>query len=80
MSIETVRNALLWCSVIDYAVLLLWFLILILPHQWMYRLSGSPFHLTAEQFDALNLAGIMLFKLLIIIFNLVPYIALRIAV
>jgi hypothetical protein len=79
MSIETVRNALLWCSIIDYAVLLLWFLILILPHQWMYRLSGRPFHLTAEQFDAVNLAGIMLFKLLIIIFNLVPYIALRIA-
>jgi hypothetical protein len=78
MSIETARNALLWCAVIDYGVLIMWFLLLLLPHQWLYRLSGRPFHLTAEQFDAVNLAGIVLFKILVIIFNLVPYIALRI--
>jgi len=26
MSIETVRNALLWCAVINYGILLVWFL------------------------------------------------------
>ena len=41
-----------------------------LPCRW-YRLS-------AEQFDAINFGGLLLFKLGIILFNLVPYIALRI--
>ena len=68
----------MWCAVIDYAMLVLWFLIFILPHGWLYRLSGKPFHLTQEQFDAVNLGGIVVFKMLVIIFNIVPYIALRI--
>lgn len=79
MSFETARNALLWCAIIDYSVLILWFLLFLLPHQWLYRLSGRPFRLTPEQFDAVNLAGIVLFKILVILFNIVPYIALRIA-
>jgi hypothetical protein len=31
-----------------------------------------------EQFDAVNLGGMAIFKILVIIFNLAPYIALRI--
>jgi hypothetical protein len=34
---------------------------------------------TEEQFDGFNLQGIILFKIAIILFNLVPYIALRIS-
>lgn len=78
MNIEMARNALLWCSVIDYGLLILWFLLLMLPHQWMYRLCSRSCGLKSEQFDAVNFAGIVLFKILIILFNIVPYVALRI--
>jgi len=76
MSIEVARNALLWCTVINYALLLVWFLLLALPHEWLYRLWGRWFHLTAEQFDTINFAGIVLYKLGVLLFNLVPYVAL----
>jgi hypothetical protein len=78
MSVEVVREALLWCAVINYGLLLVWFLLLVLPHEWLYRLWGRWFRLSTEQFDTINFAGIALYKVGIILFNLVPYIALRI--
>ena len=36
------------------------------------------FRLPSEQFDAINFAGIVFFKVGVILFNLVPYVALRI--
>jgi hypothetical protein len=78
MSIQMVLSVLLWCTVINYGILLVWFLLYVLPHQWMYRLYGRWFRLSVEQIDGINLAGIALFKMGILLFNLVPYIALRI--
>jgi hypothetical protein len=78
MNIEMARSALLWCTVINYAVLLLWVLLYVLPHGWLYRLWGRWFRLTPEQFDILNMAGIVLYKLGIILFNLAPFVALHI--
>ena len=78
MSIETARNALLWCAIINYGVLLVWFLFFILARDFMHRLHGRWFHLSVEQFDAIHYAGMAIFKLGIILFNLVPYIALGI--
>jgi hypothetical protein len=76
MSIAMARSALLWCAVINYAVLLIWFLLYMLPHWWLYRLWGRWLRLTPEQFDTLNIAGIVLYKLGILLFNLVPLVAL----
>jgi hypothetical protein len=78
MSIEMVRSTLLWCPVINYALLMIWFLLYVLPHGWLYRLWGRWFRLTAEQFDTLNFAGIVLYKLGILLLNLVPFVALYI--
>lgn len=78
MSIDVVRTFFLWCAVINYLVLVVWFLLLVFPHQWLYRLWGKWFGLTAEQFDAINFGGIALYKVGILLFNLAPYIALRI--
>jgi hypothetical protein len=78
MSLEIARSALLWCTVINYALLVVWFVLFALPHDWMYRIWGRWFRLTAEQFDAVSYAGIVLYKMGILLFNLVPYIALRI--
>ena len=78
MSIEVVRNALLWCTFLNYALLLVWFLLYALPHNWLYRLCAKWFRITPEQFDAINFAGIVLYKTAVLLFNLVPYVALRI--
>ena len=79
MSIEMVRSTLLWCTVINYAVLSIWFLVYVLGHGWLCRLWGRWFHLTVEQFDALNFGGMSLYKLGIMLFNLAPLVALYLA-
>lgn len=79
MSISILRSVLLWSTILNFASLLCWFLLIVLPHGWLYRLWGRWFRLSVEQFDALNFGGIVLYKILILIFNLVPYVALLIA-
>jgi hypothetical protein len=75
MNVDFMRWFLLWCSVINYAVLLSWVLLVLLWRDGMYRLWGRRFRLSPEQFDVLNTSGISLYKIGIILFNLVPCIA-----
>jgi hypothetical protein len=79
MSIEVVRRVLLWCALINYGILLVWFLFFILAHDWMYALHSQWFRLSVEQFDMLHYAGMSVFKLGILLLNVVPWIALHIA-
>lgn len=79
MNIETLRYTLLWCAVINYAVLLIWFVLYLLPHGWLHRLWSRWFHLTTEQFDTLNFAGMMLYEVGIFLLNLAPLCALYLA-
>jgi len=76
MDIETARNALLWCTVINYGFLIFWVVLYALARTSLHRLWGCWFRLTTEQFDALNFGGMMIYKLGIFLFNLVPYVAL----
>jgi len=78
MSMEMARNALLWCAVLNYGLVVVWFLLYVLAREWLYRLWGRWFRLTAEQFDTINFTGMALYKVGILLFNLVPYVALRI--
>ena len=78
MSIDTLRNALLWCTVINYGVLLVWFLFFIAAHDFLHRIHGRWFRLSVEQFDALHYGGMAIYKVGVLLFNLVPYVALRV--
>ena len=78
MKIEIARDALLWCAVINYGVLLLWFLFFRFAHDWMYRFHGRWFRMPAERFDAIHYTAMAIYKIGIILFNLVPYVALHI--
>ena len=78
MTLEMVRGALLWCLVINTVLLLSWWLMFTMAHDWIYRMHGRWFKLSMETFDAIHYAGMILFKLGIFAFNLVPYVALLI--
>jgi len=77
MSAEFARSALLWCTLLNVGLLAFWGLFLVTPHAWVHRLWSRWIRISAEQFDAINFAGVLLYEILIIVFNLVPYIALR---
>jgi hypothetical protein len=78
MDLGIARSILFWCTLINFGVLLLWSLLMLAPHEWMYRYTNRFFRVSSEQFEYINLAGIVFYKVLIILFNLVPYIALLI--
>jgi len=79
MTIQTIQSVFGWCAVINTALLILWFLFFVLGHKLMYRAHSRLFKLSVESFDALHYGGMALFKLLIIVFNIAPYLALHIA-
>ena len=78
MTIWLMRGVLGWCSIINMGLLLWWFLLFTLAHDWVYRWHGKWFKLSVEKFDAIHYAGITFFKIAIFVFNIVPYFALRI--
>ena len=80
MTIEAVLGFLLWCLVINYGILLLWFLMFWVGHDWMYRLHSRWFHMSKERFDSIHYAATAAYKVGILLLNLVPYVALRLIV
>jgi hypothetical protein len=76
MSIEVTRNFLLWCTVLNYIILMVWFSVFVFAHDWIQRSHSRWFHLSSEQFDALHYAGMTIYKIGILLFNLVPFIVL----
>jgi hypothetical protein len=78
MTLEVARSFMLWFTEINYGILLYWFAMFALAHDWIHRFHGKWFLLSREQFDALHYVGLSVFKMGIILFNLVPYIALHI--
>jgi hypothetical protein len=76
MSIVAIRSFLLWCTVINYGVLVVWFVVFVLAYGWLYRLHGKWFRLSPEQFDARHYSGMSIYKIGILLFNLVPCVVL----
>jgi hypothetical protein len=62
------------------SVLLIWFFFLVFAHNWVYRIHTKWFNISPEKFDEIHYAGMALFKIGILLFNLAPYLALRIFV
>lgn len=76
LSVEFVRRFLWCCTIINYLILLVWFLVFTLAHDWLLRMHGRWFRLSDQQFDALHYGGMSVYKIGILIFNLVPLIVL----
>ena len=76
MNIATLQTLLLWCTVINYIILIVWFAAFVLGHDALYGLHSRWFNLSKEQFDAMNYCSIAVYKIGIMLLNLVPLIAL----
>ena len=76
MTTSAIKDVLLWGVGINYGVLLVWFGAFVYAHDGMYRLHTRWFKLSVETFDAIHYAGLATYKIGILLFNLVPLIAL----
>jgi Family of unknown function (DUF6868) len=80
MNVETIIVVLGWTTLINIALLAWWVLFVVLAHDWTYQLHAKWFKFSRERFDAIHYSLMGFFKMGIILFNLVPYLSLRIAV
>jgi len=78
MTLEIIRDVLAWCAVINIGLLLWWLLFFVLAHDWMCRFHSRWFKFSVEKFDSINYAGMAFYKISIWLFNIVPYLAIRI--
>lgn len=78
MIIQQLKELLLWCTVINAGILIYWWIMFMLAHNFVFRLHSKWFNISVEKFDVIHYQSIVLYKLAIILFNLVPYIALTI--
>lgn len=80
MQIEILRDLLAWCALTNIVLYLWWVLTFIYAHDWMFRFHSRWFNLTQDRFDSIHYAGIAFYKILIIFFNLIPYVVLRVLI
>jgi hypothetical protein len=79
VTIAILRDFLFWCAILNYTVLIGWFLAFTFAHSWLYRLHARWFRLSENQFDVIHYSGMAAYKIAALSLNVVPYIALRIA-
>ncbi len=79
MDLSTLRDVLLWSLVVNYAILLVWFLVFSRAHDAVYRLHSRWFRLSRESFDALNYGGMAVYKIGVLLLNVAPLLALLIS-
>ena len=75
---DQLQSFFMWCTVINSAILLWWWLAFAWMHDWVFKMHTRWYDLTKEKFDAIQYLVIGLLKIAIIVFNLVPYLALLI--
>ena len=67
---------LLFSAIVNYTVLIAWFLAFVFAREWLRGLHGRWFKLPDASFDAIHYGGMAVYKIGILLFNLAPLIAL----
>jgi hypothetical protein len=78
MTIESLTTFLGWCSVINIAILLLSTLMLIIMRDLAVKIHSGLFRVDPEALPVTYLQYLGNYKIVIIVLNIVPYIALRV--
>ena len=75
MDIIAVKTFLMWCTIINVLLLVLSFLICAFAGEWVYGMHSKWFPISREAFHVAIYSFLALFKIFVLVFNLVPYIA-----
>ncbi len=78
MTVEMIRAVLGWCSVINIGLLLFSSILLIAIRGVASRIHGKMFNLDEKYLSQAYFQYLAQYKIAIIVFNVVPYFALRI--
>ncbi len=76
MDIQMILKVLLWCTIINYAILIIWFAALLFAGNFLFRLYSRWFELTRVQVNLMMYGAMALYKMGVLLLNAVPLIAL----
>ncbi len=76
MDIIIVRAFFMWCTILSGGLLILLFLIWVLAGDWAYRMHSKWYPIPRDVFNVVIYSFMSLFKILFLVFNFVPYVAL----
>jgi len=76
MDIDSIRTIFMWCTILNVALLLLSSLICLGAGDWVYGIHSKWFSISRETFNVAIYSFLGLYKVLVFVFNLIPYIAL----
>lgn len=76
MNLDFWFRFLLSSVLINYIILMIWFLAIIFARDWIKQVHGKWFNLSDATFNAIHYGGMAVYKIGILLFNLVPLIAL----
>ena len=78
MDIQTLTTFFMWCTIINGGLFTLWILVFFAAPDFVYRLHSKWFPCERETYNVIIYAFLGLFKIVFIVFNIVPYISLLI--
>ncbi len=78
MDIQTLTSFFMWCTIINGGLFVYWAVICVFAPDWVYRMQSRWFAIPREAYDIGIYAFLGVFKIVFIVFNLVPYLALLI--
>lgn len=76
MGIDTLTTVFMWCTIINGGLLVLWTVFTAFAPNVVYRTQSMWFPIPRETFNVVMYSFLGVFKIVFLMFNLVPYIAL----
>ena len=79
VTIENLRILLGWCTLINAGMFAVWSLAFIFAHDLVFKVHTRRFKISEERFDEIHYTMMGYYKLAVVLFNLAPYLVLRLA-
>ncbi|TWT79242.1 hypothetical protein CA13_06400 [Planctomycetes bacterium CA13] len=76
MNIEMLQSFFMWCTILNGSLLVFWIGACVIAPDAVYRTQHKFFPISKDVFTIAIYCFLGLFKLMFLVFNLVPYIAL----
>jgi len=78
MDIQALTRFFMWCTIINAGLLVFSFIMLLLAQDFVYSMHSKWFNIPRQTFNVAIYSFLGFFKIIFILFNLVPYLALLI--
>ncbi len=78
MTLAQLRDFFMWCAILNIALMAVSFVIIALARDWIYRFHGRWFPMPKDTFHVVLYSFLGVYKLLIWVFNIIPFLALAI--